>query len=355
MVMQEMPQPRDAHILIRGEYDKLGEKVTRAIPDSIAIWGKRPPSDRLGLARWLVDHRNPLTARVAVNRMWQLHFGMGLVKTGEDFGTQGEFPSHPELLDWLANEFVRNGWNMKELHKTIVMSATYRQASRVTKELIAKDPENRLLARGPRYRLSAEMVRDQALLAGGLLVEKLGGPSVKPYQPSGLWKELSGGDDYKQDKGENLYRRSLYTYWKRTVSPPSLATFDASTREFCSVRESRTNTPLQALTMLNDVTYVEAARMLAQRVMKEEKTADERIKRAFRLVVSRTPSEVEMRILRQGFESHLAGYRKDPGAANKLLRIGESEVDPKLDIAEMAAYTAIGSLILNLDEAVTKE
>jgi hypothetical protein len=317
--------------------------------------------------------------------MWQLHFGTGLVKTGEDFGTQGEYPSHPELLDWLTTEFVRTGWDVKRMHKLIVMSATYRQSSRfrisdfgfriekhpaaaaifgstvfgIPKSEIRnpkwEDPDNRLLARGPRYRLSAEMIRDQALATSGLLVEKLGGPSVKPYQPPGLWKELTGTEEYVQDKGEKLYRRSLYTYWKRTVAPPSLMSFDASTREFCSVRDSRTNTPLQALDLLNDVTYVEAARMLAQRVVKEEKGADARIQRAFRLVLSRAPSEAELGILRQSLDRHLTEYRTDPATAKKLLRTGEAKADAKLDAAELAAYAQMCSLILNLDEAVTKE
>ena len=355
MIMEELPKPFDAHVLIRGEYDKRGEKVARAVPTHLAPLARHLPNNRLGLAKWLVEPKNPLTARVAVNRIWQLHFGTGLVKTGEDFGTQGEYPSHPELLDWLATEFVRTGWDVKKMHKLIVMSATYQQSSRITKELQAKDPDNRLLARGPRYRMSAEMVRDQALSASGLLVEKLGGPSVKPYQPAGLWKELSGSDDYQQDQGENLYRRSLYTFWKRTSAPPSLMTFDASGRETCWVRETRTNTPLQALTLLNDVTYVEAARLLAERVIKEEKSADARIRRAFQLVVSRPPSDVEQLILGQALDQQLADYRKEPEAAKKLLRIGEKRADAKIDANELAAYAQVCNLILNLDESVTKE
>ncbi len=355
MVMQEMPAPRDAYVLIRGEYDKRGAKVNRAVPASLPPLARHLPNNRLGLAKWLVDSKNPLTARVAVNRMWQLHFGTGLVKTVEDFGTQGEYPSHPELLDWLATEFVRIGWDVKKMHKLIVTSATYQQSSRITKELQAKDPDNRLLARGPRYRLSAEMVRDQALFASGLIVEKLGGPSVKPYQPPGLWKELSGAEDYTQDHGENLYRRSLYTFWKRTVAPPSLMTFDASGRETCWVRETRTNTPLQALTLLNDVTYVEAARILAERIIREEKSADDRIQRAFLLLVSRKPTDAERTILLQAFDRHLADYRKNPAGAKKLLSIGEKPADPKIDAVELAAYAQVCSLILNLDETVTKE
>src|SRR5207253_1771585 len=230
------------------------------IPASLPRLPADVPNNRLGFARWLVDPSNPLTARVAVNRYWQMYFGTGLVKTIDDFGSQGEWPTHPELLDWLATEFVRTGWNVKAMQKLIVMSATYRQASKVTPLLLSRDPENRLLARGPRLRLSAEMIRDQALAISGLLVERLGGPSVKPYQPKGLWKEL-GDVDYTPDHGENLYRRSLYTFWKRTVAPPSMMTFDAAARETCSVRETRTNTPLQALTLMNEITYVEAGRV----------------------------------------------------------------------------------------------
>jgi hypothetical protein len=316
---------------------------------------------------------------VAVNRAWQLHFGTGLVRTAEDFGTQGDYPSHPDLLDWLATEFAApsgrtpivsegvtanpvadapgspGGWDLKHLHKLIVTSATYRQSSRVTKDLLARDPDNRLLARGPRLRLSAEVLRDQALLVGGLLVEKRGGPSVKPYQPAGLWQELSGAGDYKPDTGEGLYRRTLYTFWKRTVPPPVLATFDAPARETCWVRESRTNTPVQALALLNDVTFVEAARGLAERVVRAGGTPDDHLTRAFRRVLARPPTAAELGVLRGHLDHHRAEYRRDPAAATRLLRVGESKPDPKLDPAELAAYTAVCRLILNLDEAVTKE
>ena len=275
MVMQEMPVPRETFRLIRGAYDRPGEKVERGLPAILPPLPAEAPNNRLGFAKWLVDPSNPLTARVAVNRFWQMYFGTGLVKTSEDFGSQGEWPSHPELLDWLATEFIRTGWDVKAMQKTIVMSATYRQTSRVTPDLLQRDPENRLLAHGPRLRLSAEMVRDQALAISGLLVEKVGGPSVKPYQPAGLWKELSGGVDYKQDTGADLYRRSLYTFWKRASPPPSMMTFDSVGREICSVRETRTNTPLQALTLMNDVTYLEASRALAQHMMTDGGTSPE--------------------------------------------------------------------------------
>ncbi|MFM8275236.1 MAG: DUF1553 domain-containing protein, partial [Gemmata sp.] len=360
MVMEEMPKPRDAFVLLRGEYDKKGERVQPGVP--VALGAQTPraadvtrrPATRLEFARWLASGENPLTARVAVNRMWLLHFGTGLVKTVEDFGTQGAYPTHPELLDWLATEFARD-WDVKRLHKLIVTSATYRQTSRVTKELLERDPDNRLLARGPRLRLSAEMLRDQALFASGLLVDKQGGPSVKPYQPAGLWNELSGAGDYKQDSGEGLYRRSLYTFWKRAVPPPTLGVFDTSTRETCWVRETRTNTPLHALTLLNDPTFVEASRALAQRVMGEEATPAKRLALAFKHLAARAPSDAEAKVLLGAFERQLATYRKNPEAAAKLLQVGASKADAKLDAAELAAYATVCGLVMNLDEAVTKE
>jgi hypothetical protein len=352
--MEEMPQPRDAFVLVRGEYDKKGAKVSPAVPAAFPALPAGAPNNRLGLAKWLVDPANPLTARVGVNRMWQLHFGKGLVRTAEDFGTQGEHPSHPELLDWLAAEFATD-WDVKRLHRLIVTSATYRQSSRVTKELLERDPDNRLLGRGSRLRLSAEMIRDQALAASGLLVEKQGGPSVKPYQPAGLWNELTGTGDYKPDAGENLYRRSLYTYWKRTVPPPTLGVFDTSMRETCWVRETRTNTPLHALTLLNDVTFVEAARALAQRVMREEATPEKRLARAFAYLTARPPTDAEAKVLLAAFGRQLAAYKASPDAAARLIRVGESKADPKLDAVGLAAYASVCSLVMNLDEAVTKE
>jgi mono/diheme cytochrome c family protein len=362
MVMEEMRTPRDTFVLTRGQYDKHGEKVKPGVPSSLLTPGANTPgspgipNDRLGFARWLVDPSNPLTARVAVNRFWQMYFGAGLVKSVADFGSQGDWPSHPELLDWLATEIMRTGWDVKAMQKTIVMSATYRQSAKVTPALLRRDPDNRLLARGPRFRLSAEMIRDQALAVSGLLVEKLGGPSVKPYQPPGLVKELTGTEDYVQDHGENLYRRSLYTYWKRTVAPPTMMTFDAGGRETCVVRETRTNTPLQALTLMNDVTFVEAARVLAQRIMLEGgATPEERITLAFRLATARKPRPAELKILLGGFDEHLAKYRKDRKAATKLVSAGEYPRNPKLDVSELAAYTAVAGLILNLDEVITKE
>jgi hypothetical protein len=354
MVMQEMEKPRDTYLLLRGVYDRRGEKLSPGVPANLPSLPRGVPNNRLGLARWLVDPANPLTPRVAVNRFWQMYFSVGLVKTVEDFGNQGEWPSHPELLDWLATEFVRTGWDIKAMQRLIATSATYRQSSRVSPAQLQRDPDNRLLARGTRIRLPAETIRDQALAASGLLVERLGGPSVKPYQPDGLWKEL-GDQEYETDVGANLYRRSLYTFWKRTVAPPSMITFDAAGRETCIVRETRTNTPLQALNLMNDVTYVEAARALAQRVMKREKSPEDRVTLAFRLVLARPPQPAERDVLLSGLQEHLAAYRKDKSAARKLIATGASRPDAGLDVAELAAYTAVASLILNLDEAVTKE
>jgi hypothetical protein len=350
MVMEEMPSPRAAHILIRGQYDRPATKVDAGTPAALPPLAASRSTNRLDFARWLVSPENSLTARVAVNRIWQLHFGTGLVKTAEDFGTQGEYPSHPELLDWLATEFVRSGWDVKHMHKLIVTSATYRQSSRM-----GERSDDRLLARFPRSRLSAEMIRDQALFASGLMVDSPGGPSVKPYQPPGLWNELSGTGDYEPDKGDKLYRRSLYTFWKRTVAPPTLAAFDISGRETCWVRETRTNTPIQALTLLNDVTYVEAARKLAERVMLEAVEPDKRLELAFRRVTARAPTGPELSILRRSLDRYLAEYRDDMAAAGKLLQVGEAKADATIHKTELAAFAAVCRLILNLDEAVTRE
>lgn len=356
MVMEEMSLPRNTFVLKRGAYDQPGEKVTAGVPASLPPLPASSRNDRLGFARWLVDPANPLTARVTVNRFWQMLFGTGLVKTAEDFGSQGESPTHPKLLDWLATEFVRTGWDVKAILKTLVMSETYRQSSRVSPDLLQRDPENRLLARGARFRLSAEMIRDQVLALSGLLVEKIGGPSVKPYQPDGLWKELSGGEDYRPDSGENLYRRSLYTFWKRAVAPPSMMNFDAAGREVCRVRETRTNTPLQALNLMNDVTFVEAARVLAQRLMSDaNSTTEERLATGFRIAAARPPTPAEAHILLEGYQRHLAEFRRDPKAAVRLLGSGEAPVNEKLDVSELAASTLALSLILNLDEVITRE
>lgn len=356
-VMQEMDSPRATRILVRGQYDQPGEPTTFGIP---AALGELPPNalpNRLGFAQWLVSPSNLLTARVAVNRLWQQCFGEGLVRTGNDFGLQGEPPSHPELLDWLAARFVEDGWDVQALLKLIVTSATYRQSSQFTQPLLARDPENRWLARGPRYRLSAEIIRDQALAVSGLLVEKQGGPSVRPYQPPGLWEAVSynGELTYKADHGESLYRRSLYTYWKRQSPPPGILIFDGPTREVCTVRRPRTNTPLQALLLLNDVTFVEAARGLATRMMRDG-GADlaARIRHGFRLVTGRWPNADEVTALNRDFESHLTEFRARPESVKTLLQVGESPVDPRLDPCELATWTITASVLLNLDEFVTK-
>jgi hypothetical protein len=364
MVMQEMPQPRDTFVLIRGAYDKKGEKVTAALP---AVLLEKPisadrPLNRLDLARWIVSEDNPLTARVIVNRYWQMFFGTGLVKTSEDFGTQGEFPSHPELLDWLAVHFRESGWNVKQLVKMIVMSATYRQDSRVRPEHLQKDPENRLLARAPRLRLPAEFIRDQALAVSGLLNGEIGGKSVFPYQPPGLWEELMSRADganwtaqtYTPSHGKDLYRRTMYTFWKRTCPPPTLATFDAPDREVCTVRRPRTNTPLQALILLNDPTYVEASRKLSERLLREADTTEARIRLAFRLCTSRLPSAQEASILQRLLEDRLRRYQNDPAAAARLLAVGESPRDESLSVSELAAWTSLAGVLLNLDETITR-
>jgi hypothetical protein len=357
MVMEDMPKPRDTFLLTRGSYEKPADKVTAAVPAALpALVNAKPQAaNRLDLARWLVSAENPLTARVAVNRAWQQFFGVGLVKTSEDFGVQGEKPSHPELLDWLAVEFRESGWDVKALHRLIVTSATYCQSSKVTPALLERDPANRLLARGPRFRLPSWMIRDQALAASGLLARRAGGPPVKPYQPPGVWEEATfGGKHYQQDHGEALYRRSLYTFWRRIVGPTAF--FDTTARQTCIVKPTRTNSPLHALTTLNDVTYVEAARALAQRVMATGGTSpEERIESAFRMVLARRPSAAERHVLLAALVRVKREFGADPAAARKLLSVGESKRDEKLDVIEHAAYTAVCTAILNLDEALTKE
>jgi hypothetical protein len=361
MVMGEMEKPRETFILGRGDYRNKTEKVTAGVPAVLPPLPKDAPPNRLTLAKWLVDSQNPLTARVVVNRYWQMYFGIGIVKTSEDFGSQGEPPVHPELLDWLASEFMRTGWDIKAMQRLLVTSATYRQSSKTNPELIEKDPENRLLARGARFRLPAEMIRDNALAASGLLNDAIGGASVFPYQPKGLWEELAFGDgfsaqEYRQSSGKDLYRRSLYTFWKRTVPPPSLVTFDAPDREKCTGRRALTNTPLQALVLLNDPTYIEAARMLAQRAFHEGgKDVNNRIAYAFRLGTTRKPTAAEIRVLRDLLQQQLATYRKDKNAAAALLKVGESAYDNQIDATELAAWTMVTSAILNLDEAIIKE
>lgn len=354
MVMEEMPKPREAHILERGQYDKLGEKVEPAIPD---VFGEKP-KNRLELAEWIASAQNPLTARVAVNRLWERLFGMGIVETSEDFGTRASFPSHPELLDWLATEYVRLGWDTKAMMKEIMMSATYRQSSAWREDITAVDPTNRLLARGPRFRMTAEEIRDQAIYVAGLLVEQQGGPSVYPYQPDGVWDDLNvygNLRNYKHALGPGLYRRSLYTIWKRTAAPPAMTLFDAPSREICRVRRARTNTPLQALALLNDETYVEAARRLAEREMLANTTDEARIQGIFRRVLGRKPDADESRILAASLLTFRERFAKEPESVEPLLEMGVMPYSKKVDKKDLAAYTTLASTILNLDEAITKE
>lgn len=358
MVMQDVPKMRQTFILDRGQYasPKKDSPVNPGVLSALPPLPAEAPTNRLGLAQWLVQKDHPLTARVTVNRYWYMLFGTGIVKTLEDFGSQGEWPSHPALLDWLAVDFVESGWNIKRMLKQMVMSATYRQSSRITRELLEADPENRLLARGPRFRLQGEFVRDNALAASGLLVSTIGGPSVKPYQPSGLWIEVSlSGAKFKQDNGEKLFRRSMYTYWKRSSPAPSLTIFDAPTREKCALRRSRTNTPLQALVTLNDVQFVEASRALAERALKEGgETLDSQIDYAYRLASGVRPKSFVREILKQTYHDELKLFQTDKERATKLISAGESPRDETLDPAVHAAMSIVTSMILNLDEVLTR-
>jgi hypothetical protein len=360
MVMEEMPKPRDTFVLVRGNFQHRGEKVEPGVPAVLPPLPSGVKRDRLALARWLVLPEHPLTARVTVNRYWEQLFGTGLVKTGEDFGSQGDWPSHPELLDWLAVEFVEQGWDVKRLLKLLVTSSAYRQSGQVRPVYLARDPENRLLARAPRYRLSAEALRDNALSVSGLLVRQLGGPSVRPYQPAGLWEQLAFGggfssQSYVQSKGNDLYRRGLYTYWKRSLPHPSLVVFDAPNREVCTDRRPRTNTPLQALVLLNDPIQVECARVLGQRILREGgATPEDRLDFAFRLCTARSPRPEEKRILLGLYERQLIRFRENRAAALRLVSVGESARPADLDVSELAAWTAVGNVLLNLDETVTR-
>ncbi|HEY2951180.1 MAG TPA: PSD1 and planctomycete cytochrome C domain-containing protein [Verrucomicrobiae bacterium] len=384
MVMEEREKPRDSFILLRGAYDKYGDKVQPGTPAALPSLPKNAPPNRLALAQWLVSPEHPLTARVTVNRYWQLFFGTGLVKTVEDFGVQGEKPSHPELLDWLATEFIRTGWDVKRMHRLIVTSAAYRQSSSVKSlnrlsvesvepsgatsrfnastlqpfnlpNLLNLDPENRLLARGPRFRMPSWMLRDQALFVSGLLVEQIGGKPVKPYQPPGVWEDATFGQiTYKPDKGESLYRRSLYTFWRRIVGPTMF--FDSASRQTCTVRQPRTNTPLHALATLNDITYVEAARKLAERVLLHGGRTDaERLDYAFQLCTGHKLSAKQKEVLLGSLGKLRTHYSADKEAAKMLVSVGESKRDESLDVVELAAYAGVSSLLLNLDETITKE
>ncbi len=359
MVMQEMEQPRQAHILKRGAYDKPTDTVEPSTPASILAFPESLPKNRLGLAKWLFHKDNAIPARVIANRLWQQCFGKGIVATSYDFGNQGSLPTHPDLLDHLAVKLRDNGWGIKATLKYIVMSATYRQSAKATPELIEQDPENLLLAHAPRLRLTAEQIRDHALAISGLLVEEVGGPSVKPYQPEGLWAEKIGGGGgstakYEQDKGKKLYRRSLYTFWKRTVPPPSMMTFDAVSRDFCMVKRETTSTPLQALIMLNDPQIVEAARVLSYRAIEEKSDLEKRIAFMFELATSRTPEAEELEKLMVYFKEELNRFSKNEKEAEAFLNIGEFEQKDLLEKPEMAAYAVVANAIFNLDETITR-
>ena len=368
MIMEEMDPPRDTYLLVRGDFRNKGERVSPGTPAALPPLPSGP-TNRLALARWLVSPEHPLMARVTVNRYWALFFGNGLVKTANDFGSQGEWPSHPELLDWLATEF-RDGhapdpssrgagatrvppWSVKSLVRLIVTSAAYRQSAVTTPAMLERDPYNRLLTRGPRVRLEAEMIRDNALAVSGLLNPAIGGPSVKPYQPAGLW---DGTDSkFEQDHGDLLYRRGMYVFWRRSAHYPSFATFDAPNREVCTFLRQRTQTPLQSLVLMNDPAFVEAARGLAQRVLREEPSdVDRRLMRAFRHTLGRQPQADEMEVLHQAYDRQLAGYRSDPKSAELLLKVGESKLPENANPAELAALTAVANVLLNLNETITR-
>ena len=361
----DLEKPRDAFVMIRGQYDKPGEKVEPNVPAVFPPLQVRKEGDvvlrpnRLDLANWLLSPEQPLTARVTVNRFWQQMFGTGLVKTSYDFGSQGDLPSHPELLDWLAIWYREHGWDTKGLIRLMVNSATFRQAAVITPELLQRDPHNRLLARGPRFRLDAEQIRDNALFASGLINLEMGGQGIKGYQPPNIWEPVGYSDSntrfYLQDHGRSLYRRSIYSFLKRTAPPPFMSNFDGPNREqFCTLRE-RSNTPLQALQLLNDTQHFEAARALGERIVRDGgKTADERIAYAYRVVLSRRPAEEELAVVRKALQQCLTRYQADPEAAKQAIAVGESKPDPKLEPVELAAYTLIANLVLNLDETITR-
>ena len=358
LISKERKEPRDTFVLVRGEYDKHADKVIPAVPEVLPPLPEGAPNNRLGLAQWLVDPAHPLTARVMVNRFWHQHFGRPLVMTAEDFGTQGELPSHPELLDWLAVEFIESGWDMKHIHRLIITSAAFKQSSAISPQALEIDPENSFLSHGPRYRLDAEVLRDSALFISGLLVEKMGGKGVKPYQPSGLWKAVaypsSTTANYKRDNGDALYRRSIYTFVKRTSPPPSMSTFDAPNREACTVKRERTNTPLQALAMMNDIQYVEAARCFAERVVEQSlPETEQRLNYAMQLATGRTLAEDELKLLGNLYTEHMATFKKNQEAAKGLIQTGEAPRISDATPEELASLTMICNLILNLDEIMT--
>ena len=352
MVLAERKQPRDTFVLVRGVWDKHGDKVTPDVPKALAPWPEGAPRDRAGLARWLTSPDNPLTARVAVNHLWQMLFGQGLVRTTEDFGLQGERPIHQDTLDWLAVDLAGHGWDLRRTLKLIVMSRTYRQDSSVTPALLARDPENRYLARGARFRLPSWMLRDAALRHAGLLNPALGGPPVRPYQPEGVWEELfMGRFKYEPSEGAAQYRRTLYAFWRRSIAPTFL--FDSAQRRSCEVRVGRTNTPLQALTLQNDATYLEAAQAIAAELLRTQGDAG-RLQQLARKVLSRELGDREAAPLGKTLEKARAYYRAQPADAAKFLKVGQRHPQGA-DLAELAAWTLVASLVLNLDEAITRE
>lgn len=359
MIMQDAPEHRPTYLLKRGAYDAPADRVSVGLPEAIMPFDSvKYGNNRLGLAKWLVDKKNPLTSRVFVNRMWQEFYGRGLVKTSGDFGMQGEMPSHPELLDWLATDFINNGWDIKRLIKQFLMSSAYRQSTVVDSEKLAVDPENILLARGPRTRMSAETIRDMALASSGLLVKEIGGPSVKPYQPKGIWELATSGRGvlarYVQDHGEKLYRRGLYSFIKRTVPPPVMLVFDASNRDQCEVNRLRTNTPLQALVMLNDPTVLEASRVFAEKLMKKDLTTEEKIFLAFRSIACRQPKEQELEILMKYFDEEKIKFENAPEKAKEFIRAGEFPHEEIQDVQSLAALMQIIHTIYNMEESITK-
>lgn len=357
--MEEMPEKRTAYAYNRGNYEEPIYPVEAKTPEVLPKFPETYPKNRLGLAQWLFSKENPLTARVTVNRYWQMLFGKGLVSTPQDFGVQGALPSHPELLDWLAVDFMESGWDVKALLKTMVLSHTYKQSSRTSEEMRQTDPTNVYLSRSNSYRLPAELIRDNALAASGLLVHHVGGKSVKPYQPEGLWIEKNSFShillNYKASEGDSLYRRGLYTFIRRTSPHPAMTAFDAPSREVCTVKRENTNTPLQALVLMNDSEFVEASKVLAQRMQKEGGNAlDEQIAFGFRLAVSRFPKEEEIKIFKDFFNAQSERFAKNPEEAAKLLSVGKKELDQSLDKNKTAALTMVANTILNHDETYMK-
>ena len=356
LVMKELPKPRQTHILIRGSHQRKGEAVTPGVPAKLHPLPAGQPANRLTLARWLVDPNNPLVGRVTMNRLWAQHFGRGFVETSEDFGVQGEPPSCPELLDWLATEFIRQKWSLKAMHRLVVTSSAYRQSSRVTPEIYEADPYDRLFARGPRTRMDAEMVRDNALAISGLLTRKIGGPSVFPYQPDGVWFNPYSSDKWEASKNGDQYRRGLYTFWRRTAPYAAFVAFDAPSREFCCERRPRTNTPLQALATLNDKAFVECAGGLARRIATEVGHSErDRAIYGFRLCVSRAPSDTEISSLVSLYRENLARFKTDSAAAKKLTNGSVTNASDNIDLAQLAAWTVVANVLLNLDETIMRE